>query len=314
MNSIQFRFSVGEDDVGLRLDVFLAEQEEPPLSRSQVRKYLDGGDISVNGIQVKAGYRLRLADLVVWTYSPPVEPTLTPQAIELSILYEDEHLAIIDKPAGLVIHPAPGHPDQTLVNALTYHFENLSSIGEESFRPGIVHRIDKDTSGALAIAKTDRAHEHLARQFRDHSISRIYHALVFAPGLPDRGSFRTGHGRHPTQRMRYTGKENEDRPAITHFKVLERHHHETALVECRLETGRTHQIRMHLSEDQAPLLGDWLYGGPAASKTPVIARQALHALFLGLENPEGLQVEATAPYPRDFKEALESLRAGKEWR
>lgn len=310
----QFRFAIGEEDVGLRLDVFLAEQDDPPLSRSQVKKYIDAGEIEVNDDIVKAGYRLREGDQIRWIYQAPPQPSTRPQDIDLQILYEDAELAIIDKPAGLVVHPAPGHPDQTLVNALTFHFSSLSSIGKERMRPGIVHRLDKDTSGALAIAKTDRAHRHLAIQFKNHAIERVYHALVFGPALPDAGTFRTGHARHPTHRLRFTGDIDSTRRAITHYRVLERFDSGAVLVACRLETGRTHQIRLHFSEAHAPLLSDRLYGGPATSEIPLIDRQALHARVLGLEGPDGQSIRVESEYPEDFAAALEALRAGKDWR
>lgn len=311
--TIPFRFFVDDDDAGLRLDVFLANQEEPPLSRSQVRKFLDRGEITVNDDLVKAGYTLRPGDEILWEHTPPPPPSTAPQPIALRILYQDDDLAIIDKPAGLVVHPAPGHPDGTLVNALTYHFDNLSQLPGQ-FRPGIVHRLDRDTSGALAITKTDRAHRFLAGQFRDHSIERVYHALAFGSGLDEHGTFDTGHARHPHHRIRYTGTTHSRRRAITHYKVLERFHSQACLLECRLETGRTHQIRMHLSEANAPILSDTLYGGRATGQTSIIDRQALHALTLGLQHPDGHMISCRSDYPDDFQQALDALRSGQDWR
>lgn len=313
-DSTFFQFLITDEDAGERLDVFLANQDEPPLSRSQVRRFLDRGEILVNQSLVKAGYRLRHGDQIQWTYSPPPKLSTAPEPIALKILYEDDDLAIIDKPAGMVVHPAPGHPDGTLVNALTYHFEHLSRLPGE-LRPGIVHRLDRHTSGAIAVTFSDEAHRHLAEQFRTQSAERTYHALVFGPGLNDEGRFETGHGRHPTQRMRFTGAdESSERRAITDFRVLERFDSQTSLVECQLKTGRTHQIRMHLSEAGAPILGDQLYGGRAASAAAIIARQALHAHTLGLERLDGQWIQVHADYPQDFRQALESLRAGKDWR
>lgn len=308
-----FRFNVDDDDAGERLDVYLADQEDPPLSRSQVRKFLDRGEIKVNDELVKAGYRLRGGDEILWEHTPAPRPSTAPESIDLQILYEDDDLAIIDKPAGLVVHPAPGHPDGTLVNALTYHFDHLSDLSG-TLRPGIVHRLDRDTSGALAITKTDRAHRHLAEQFRRHTIERVYHALAFGPGLDDEATFETGHGRHPRHRVRYTGQIDSRRRAVTHIRVLERFASGACLVECRLETGRTHQIRMHLSEANAPILADHLYGGRAAAGASIIDRQALHALILGLEHPDGHQIRCRSEYPRDFQAALDALRSGADWR
>ncbi len=308
-----FRFSVGEEDAGQRLDVYLADEEDPPLSRSQVRKFLDRGEITVNHKQVKAGYKLRSGDEILWEHTPPPRPTTAPEPIDLVVLHDDADLAIIDKPPHLVVHPAPGHPDGTLVNALTYHFDALSSLSGK-FRPGIVHRLDRDTSGALAITKTDRAHRHLGDQFRDHSIERVYHALAFGPGLDDEGTFDTGHARHPKHRVRFTGEVDSRRRAITHYRVLERFSSGACLVECRLETGRTHQIRMHLSEAHAPILGDHLYGGRTTSEVSIIDRQALHALVLGLQHPDGHRIHCRSEYPTDFQDALDALRAGRDWR
>ena len=313
MSSISYRFEVEGDDEGRRLDRFLAECDEPPLSRSQVKKYLNHGEITVNGEHVKAGYRLREGDDILWEHSPPPEPTTAPEPIDLTILHEDDELAIIDKPADLVVHPAPGHPEGTLVNALTHHFSKLSSVGPD-LRPGIVHRLDRDTTGALAVAKTDRAHRHLADQFRDHSAERTYHALVFGPGLDDEGTFDTGHARHPRERVRFTGEGGGKRRAVTHYRVLERFESGACLVECNLETGRTHQIRMHFYEANAPLLGDEVYGGRSTSSSSIIDRPALHALTLGVEHPDGHRIRCKAPYPDDFRSALEALRQGRDWR
>lgn len=315
MHSTPFNFVIDPEDAGTRLDVFLAEQEDPPLTRSQVRKCLDAGDILVNDRVVKSGYTLRTNDHVVWTHYAPRPPSLEAQDIPLTFLYEDEHLAIVDKPAGLVVHPALGHPDYTLVNALLFHFGGQAgvAIGGE-LRPGIVHRLDKDTSGAIVVSKTDQAHHHLAEQFRAHTTVRAYHALVFGPGLPDSGTINTLHGRDPHNRKRFSADVNSGRTCITHYKVLERFSSGAALVECRLETGRTHQIRMHFLHIDAPLLGDSLYGGSRAARSSLIDRQALHALRIGFTQLDGTHLELEAPYPQDFLAALTALRAGKDWR
>lgn len=220
---------------------------------------------------------------------------------------------MVNKPAGMVVHPSPGHASGTLVNALLHHFDELPVIGN-ALRPGIVHRIDKDTSGAMVVTKSDAAHRHLSDLFKTHDIDRTYHALVFGPGLADHGTFNTLHGRDPNHRMRYTSRVREGRHAVTHFQVRERFHHGVCLVECRLETGRTHQIRMHLSEANAPILADPIYGGKAAQEARIIARLALHARTLGFVNVDGNKVFCEAPYPVDFENALTNLRAGKNWR
>ncbi|MFB6263536.1 MAG: RluA family pseudouridine synthase [Bradymonadaceae bacterium] len=309
-----YAFRVGPSQEDVRLDVFLADRDEPSESRSQVKKRIDEGEIELNGETVsKGGHFLRPGDEIVWHYEPVREPDLEPQDIPIDILHEADEWAIVDKPAGMVVHPAPGHPDGTLVNALLHHLDELSSVGGER-RPGIVHRIDKETSGALVVSKTDRAHHHLADLFREHEIRREYHALIFGESIPDAGTFDTSHGRDPANRIRYTGKTDSDRRAVTHYRVRERFDSGAALVECRLETGRTHQIRMHFYEANAPVLGDSTYAGRATSSASVIDRQALHARTLGFRAPSGREVDATAPYPEDFERALSHLRTGGDWR
>ncbi len=311
-NSVLFRWLIEPDDAEVRLDVFLADAEDPPLTRSQVRKRLDAGEVTVNGEIVKAGYKLREDDDVEWRFAPPRTPDMKPQDLEVPILFENEHLAVVDKPAGMVVHPAPGHPDGTLVNALLFQLDDLSSVGGER-RPGIVHRIDKDTSGALVVSKDDLTHRHLAALFKAHDIERAYHALVYGPSLPDSETIETLHGRDPNHRIRFTGRVDSGKRAVTHYKVLERFQSGCALVECRLETGRTHQIRVHLSERNAPLLGDQVYAGKKVANSKLIGRQALHARSLGFTLHDGTDVFCESPYPDDFAAALEALRAGKDW-
>ena len=308
----EFRFVVDDDTAGLRLDVFLAELDDPPLSRSQVKKRIDGGEVRVNGDQVKAGYTLRTGDIVVWGYEPPRKLEALPEDIPLDILHEDRNVAIINKPAGMVVHPAPGHSSGTLVNAVLFHFARVADSGDE-LRPGIVHRIDKDTSGAIAVTKSDAAHRHLAGLFHDHDVERAYHALVFAPGLPDSGTFDTLHGRDPNDRIKFTSRVRKGRHAVTHYRTLERFDHGARLLECTLETGRTHQIRMHLSEASSPLLSDPLYGGKKTRTAKVIHRAALHARTLGFEDIDGNLIRVDAPYPADFQQAIDRLRAGAHW-
>lgn len=309
-----FEFEAAPADAGKRLDKFLRDVDEPSESRSQVKKRIDRGEVFVNDAEApKAGVRLEAGDRIRWEYQPPTKPDLTPQDLPVDILYQDGALAVINKPAGMVVHPGPGHPDGTLVNALLYHLDNLAGVGDE-LRPGIVHRLDKETSGVMVATKTDEAHWHLAEAFKEHTIERAYHALIFGAGLPDEGTFDTGHRRDPNNRMRYTGERGGDRRAITHYEVRERFDSGAALVECRLETGRTHQIRMHFYEANAPVLGDSMYAGRATSNTKLIDRQALHARLLGFEHPDGRQMRFEAAYPADFRAALEHLRGGGEWR
>ncbi len=310
MSEQRFIFRIGPDDVGVRLDVYLADQEDPPISRSQVKRRVDAGEILVNGSVAKAGTWLRDGDEIEWTFAPAPQLSAEPEAIDLDILFEDPHVAIINKPAGMVVHPAIGHPSGTLVNAIMHHFTRLAATDNE-LRPGIVHRIDKDTSGAIAVTKSSAAHRHLSELFAKHDIDRTYHALVVGGGLPDEGTIDTLHGRHPKDRLRFTGSVHDGRRAVTHFTVLERFEKQAALVECRLETGRTHQIRMHFAERNAPLLADSVYAPKAVAQTKLIKRQALHAVTLGFLQLDGTRVLAEAPYPEDFARALAALRAGR---
>ncbi len=308
------RFRAEPEDVGSRLDVFLTDLDDPSITRSQVKRCLSDGEVTVNGARVKAGYRLRDGDEILWSHAPPRPLSATPQDIPIEVLYEDELVAIVDKPAGMVVHPSYGHPDGTLVNALLHYMGSKLAEGSGPLRPGIVHRIDKDTSGALAVTKTDGSHAHLSSLFAAHTIERAYHALVVDQGLDDEGTFATLHGRSRGDRFRFSSRVTKGKRAVTHYKVLERFDTQAALVECRLETGRTHQIRVHFSDAGCPLLGDKLYGGRAATSVRVIDRQALHALTLGFEHADGREVDVSCPYPKDFAEALEALRAGKRWR
>jgi 23S rRNA pseudouridine1911/1915/1917 synthase len=241
--------------------------------------------------------------------------------MDLDVLYEDEHIIVIDKPAGLVVHPAPGHPDSTLVNALLAHCRDLSGIGGE-LRPGIVHRLDKDTSGVMVATKTDAAHVALAEVFQAHRLEREYIALVApapAPPAPQQGTFSTLHGRHPVHRKQFTSRVQRGKPAITHWR-LERHFGPdrgagvmAAQVRCRLETGRTHQIRVHLSEHGMPVIGDPLYGHryrdpELAALAHRLGRQALHAAVLGFAHPvTGAPLRFESPMPADMQSLAQSL-------
>ena len=305
-------FTITEDDQDTRLDTFLAEFEEISVSRSQIRKAIERGEVLVDGSPAsKAGLKLRIGDRIECRIQSPEMPDLTPEDIPLTILHEDQDVMVLVKAAGMVVHPAAGHPRGTLVNALLHHCQQLSDPLPGTgggLRPGIVHRLDKDTSGVMVVARSDRAMRSLSTQFAAHTIDRRYLALAWAKNLDDAGTFDTGHGRHPKHRKRFTG--SGPRRAVTHWEVLERFHNGAALIACRLSTGRTHQIRVHLAEGLAPILADPLYGN-ALSRTRHIDRQALHAELLGFDHPSGTRVVFRAPPPEDFQHALDVLRLGK---
>ena len=307
---------VSESDANQRLDSFIAA--ETPLSRSRVQWLLEHGMVRVNDeVGRKPSYRVQPGDRVD-VEVPPAKPLeLEASEIPLDILYEDSHLVVIAKPAGMVVHPGPGHQSDTLVNALLAHVDDLSGIGG-ALRPGIVHRLDQDTTGVLVVAKDDTAHQGLSSQLGAHDVERVYVALVAhlrGQGLQDEGTFDTLHGRHPKDRKRFTTTVDRGRRAVTHYRVIERFGQGVAKVECRLETGRTHQIRVHFSEYGCPIIGDRVYGGRAMKSTSLIDRQALHALSLGFVHPvSGEDLRFEAELPEDFKHAEETLRRGGSWR
>ena len=308
---IQLTLAVPDAEVGERLDVYLTGLEDLPMSRAQLKRAILAGEVSINGkIPTKAGVKLRAGDQVICAIAPPAAPNLDPCDIPLEILYEDEDLVLVNKPAGLVVHPAPGHPDGTLVNALVHHAVALSDEGDarEAFRPGIVHRLDKDTSGVMVVCKNNKTHRHLAEQFAAHTIERRYIALCLGGSLPNEGTFDTRHGRDPRNRMKFTGRVPGGRRAITHYKVIERYEAGLALLAVTLETGRTHQIRVHLAEAGAPILADTFYGD-ARVVTSLLDRQALHADLLGFEHPNGEWLRFRAPLPEDLRRAIATIRA-----
>ncbi len=308
-------FLVNSKDSAKRLDVFLS-QKEPALSRSQVKRLIEKGNVQVGGRKAKAGLRLREDDVITLILPEPRRLEVQAQPIPLTILYEDRHLVVIDKPAGMVVHPGAGNYSGTLVNALLHHCPNLPGIGGV-LRPGIVHRLDKDTSGVLVVAKDDQAHRFLSEQFKKHTPKRRYIGIVFGQ-LGEEGQIEASIGRHPAHRKKMSTRPRKGREAKTHWKVLERFHHFN-LVEFRLETGRTHQIRVHLSSLGHPLLGDPLYGGRRrlSSVEPLLLRQgleglrrqALHAASLGFVHPvTGETLEFSSPIPEDIEEAIALLR------
>ena len=297
--------TVEKEFSGNRVDKFLSEQF-PDLSRSYIQKLIKDGHVTANGKIVKANYKLNALDTLALDKPELQEPDIVPENIPIDILYEDEDILIVNKPKGMVVHPAPGHYSHTLVNAVLYHCgENLSGINGV-IRPGIVHRIDMNTTGSLLICKNDKAHQILAEQLKEHSITRKYHAIVHGNLKEDTGTVNAPIGRHPTDRKKMSTKAPNGRHAVTHYRVLERFGNFT-YIECQLETGRTHQIRVHMSSIGHPILGDEIYG-PA--KCPYkLQGQTLHAKILGITHPStGEYIEFDAPLPDYFKDLLNKLR------
>ena len=290
---------------GERLDAFLSRSAEG-LSRSTAQKLIADGNVRLNGSPARKNDRLRVGDSVELTIPEPREVDIAPKQMPLDIVYEDEDVAVINKPKGLVVHPAAGHQDDTLVNGLLYAMgDSLSGINGE-LRPGIVHRIDKDTSGLLAIAKNDLAHTVLASQLKDHSMARTYEAIVCGSFKEDSGTVDAPIGRHPTDRKKMCVTQRNSKNAVTHWEVVERFRGYTH-IRCRLETGRTHQIRVHMAYIGHPILGDTVYG----HKKPELGQdsQCLHAGALCFRHPrDGRPVMVFAPLPDYFQSVLDKLR------
>ncbi|MDE6213954.1 MAG: RluA family pseudouridine synthase [Lachnospiraceae bacterium] len=302
METLSYQIGVGEEE---RLDKWLAGAVSG-LSRSYIQKCIGEGKALVNGTPRKANYRLRVDDEVSFSVPEAVEPEITAEEIPLSILYEDEDVLVVDKPKGMVVHPAPGHYSGTLVNAVLYHCKGQLSGINGILRPGIVHRIDRDTTGSLIICKNDLAHQTIAAQLKAHSLNRSYRAIVHGVVAEEEGTVDAPIGRDEKERKRMAVNQKNGRPAITHYRVLERFR-EYTYIECRLETGRTHQIRVHMTSIGHPLLGDEVYG---TRKTPFhLEGQTLHAYMLGFQHPaSGEYVEVTAPLPAYFQRLLEILK------
>lgn len=304
-------------DAAGRLDHYLADHL-PELTRSQIRRLIDEGNVLLDGAVPKAGTRIRGGEHIRVTVPPPAPAEPRAEKIPLNVLYEDRHLIVIDKPAGLVVHPAAGHSAGTLVNALLHHCDDLSGVGGQ-LRPGIVHRLDKETSGVMVATKSDTAHEGLARQFKAHSIRRRYIALVHGRLPKERGTVDCPIGRHPQDRKKMSGRARQGRRAVTHWQVLRRYDQDRlTLVELTLETGRTHQIRVHFAEMNHPLVEDPVYGSPGRSaalqdpelrrRVRFLERQALHARLLGFEHPVTKEyLEFTAPLPEDMQTIIDYL-------
>lgn len=293
------------DQAGERLDVFLVRQQ-PDFSRAHVQKLIREGSALVDGKMRKANYKLNDGARITLTI-PEAEPVeIKAEDIPLDILYEDEDIIVVNKARGMVVHPASGVNSGTLVNALLFHCHDLSGINGE-IRPGIVHRLDKDTSGVMVCAKNDKAHVDLAEQIRTKSAHRIYRAIVHGNIKEEAGIIKGDIGRHLTDRKKMAIVQENGKPAVTHFKVLERFGDYT-LVECRLETGRTHQIRVHMTSIGYPLVNDPKYG-PRKSTPFAIEGQALHSLTLTLRHPStGEEMRFEAPLPEDMQKILTALR------
>lgn len=300
----QIELKIEEQQAGIRIDKYLSDELEG-ISRSYIQKLMENGNITVNQKSVKSNYKLRNKDFVQVLLPDPEELNIEPENIPLSILYEDEHLLVVDKPKGMVVHPAAGHMTGTLVHALLYHCKDQLSGINGVQRPGIVHRIDQNTTGALVVCKTDNAHKHLAEQLKVHSITRKYRAIVHGNVKEDTGTVHATIGRDPKDRKKMAAHV-QGKDAITHYKVLERFGNYTYM-EFSLETGRTHQIRVHMKSIGHPILGDDIYG-PA--KCPfTLEGQTLHAMVLGFIHPATEEyMEFTAPIPEYFEKLLTKFR------
>lgn len=297
-------FVVSEDYEEERIDHYLALLNTE-LTRSYLQKLIKAGEILVNGKPVKASYRVEADDLIDVNIPEAITPDILPENIPLDILYEDDDVILLNKPKDMVVHPAAGHYSGTVVNALLYHCGTSLSGINGVMRPGIVHRIDKDTTGVIIACKNDYAHNLIAAQLKAHSITRRYYALICGNLKDDEGIVEAPIGRHPTDRKRMAVNYAHGKPAVTHYKVMERFGKYT-WIECRLETGRTHQIRVHMASIGHPLLGDGTYGGETRNS---LYGQCLHAYVLGFIHPRAkTYMEFSAPLPEYFEKLLKTLR------
>ncbi|MCP4448703.1 MAG: RluA family pseudouridine synthase [Myxococcales bacterium] len=300
-----------EEGPALRVDHFLVSSDLE-LSRSQIKRLIDDRMVTLGGKAVKTSTKLKPGDEVVVGQQPPVEARALAQDIPLTVLHEDEHLIVVDKVAGMVVHPAPGHADNTLVNALLGHCKDLSGIGGE-LRPGIVHRIDQDTSGILVASKDDHTHQALSDGFKNKRHRREYVAISSPGPKASKGTLDTFYGRHPVHRKKSSSKLERGKRAVTHFEVRKRFGEGAALLCLRLETGRTHQIRVHCADAGFALLGDAMYGRlpraePLRSLAKDLGRQALHAAHLAFVHPlTGKELSFSSPLPDDMQRVLDAL-------
>lgn len=301
----EYNFVMEEEMEGERIDKCLSVLMDS-LSRSYIQKLLSEKHVTVNGKEIKANYRVKSEECVHLLLPPAVTPKIEPEDIPLSVLYEDNELIVVNKPKGMVVHPAPGHDRNTLVNALLFHCKGQLSGINGVLRPGIVHRIDKDTTGSVIACKNDIAHASIAEQLKEHSITRRYHAICCGVLKEAEGTIHTFIGRHPSDRKKMAVVQKGGKEAITHYRVLARFEKYT-YVECVLETGRTHQIRVHMSHIGHPLLGDEVYGGRTSAFH--LEGQTLHAKILGFHHPvSGEYIETDAPLPDYFEKLLKILK------
>ncbi len=298
------RLRASEESKNQRLDAFLASSLDG-LTRSQATRLIESGEVAVNGRAVSKSYKLAGGEDIAVTLPEPEPVEAVPQDIPLDVVYEDADVIVVNKPSGMVVHPAPGHPDGTLVNALLYHCAGtLSGVGG-ALRPGIVHRIDRDTSGLIIAAKNDAAHQYLSAQLADHTLARTYECIVVGALREDRGTVDAPIARHPTDRKRMAVVAG-GREAVTHWEVIARYPGYTH-VRCRLETGRTHQIRVHMAYIGHPILGDTVYG--AKKEVPGLTGQCLHAVGLRFLHPRTHEVvELSCPLPEEFTRMLQKIR------
>ncbi|PKM56597.1 MAG: RNA pseudouridine synthase [Firmicutes bacterium HGW-Firmicutes-3] len=298
-------FIVTKEEIGERLDKYLTSKLTD-VTRSHIQKWIVEEQVIVNHLPVKSNYKVHMGDKVALTIPVVKDVAITPTPMLLDIIYEDQDLLIINKPVDMVVHPAPGHYEDTLVNGIMYHCkDSLSGINGE-LRPGIVHRIDKDTTGLLVVCKNDRSHVHVAEQLKEHKVNRLYEAIVYNNVKDEEGTVEGPIGRHHINRKKMAINFKNGKEAITHYKVLNRLEHGFTHIELKLETGRTHQIRVHMASINHPLLGDALYGPRNGHMK--LPGQMLHARTLGFIHPStGQYMSFTAPRPIDFENALMRL-------
>lgn len=302
----EFRFQITEEYEGERIDKCMVMLLDS-LSRSYIQKLIREGQVLVNGSPVKSSYPVQTDDEVGFCLPPSQEPDICPEDIALDILYEDADLLVVNKPKGMVVHPAAGHYSGTLVNGVMYHCGGELSGINGVMRPGIVHRIDRDTTGSLIVCKNDRAHNHIAAQLKEHSVTRRYRAICHGVIVEEQGTVDRPIGRHPTDRKRMAVNEKNGKCAVTHYRVLQRFR-EYTYIECELETGRTHQIRVHMASIGHPLLGDGAYA-PGRKCPFSLQGQTLHAMTIGFIHPTtGEYLELEAPMPEYFTHLLEILQ------
>lgn len=301
----KYFYTVSDEQEGIRLDQFLAGKLTEH-SRSYIQKLIKEGRVDVKDKKVKPGMKLQTDDQIIISVPPLKELEVLPENIKLDILYEDEDVILINKPKDMVVHPCPGRYTGTLVNALLYHCHNNLSGINGILRPGIVHRIDKDTTGVLVVCKNDYSHRSLAEQLKEHSITRKYEAIVYNNFNCEEGTVDAPIGRSPSDRKKMAVEQKNGKRAVTHYKVLNHLNHQFNHIECRLETGRTHQIRVHMASIRHPLLGDTVYGPQNAM--PGLQGQCLHAAVLGFIHPRtGEYMEFHAPRPEYFERLLQKF-------